>query len=116
MFAVDIYPVRLDADTASLDSARLDSLYEILSPQERERAGRYRFAEHRREYIVCRGTLREVLSSYLEMHPGRIEFVYNRHGKPRLRGWDVRFNVSHSGGWALPAVTCGRGAGIALES
>ena len=120
MFAVDIYPVRLDADTASLDSARLDSLYEILSPQERERAGRYRFAEHRREYIVCRGTLREILSHYLEVHPGRIEFIYNRDGKPRLRhsdrnASDVRFNVSHSGGWALQAVTRGGEVGIDIE-
>lgn len=110
MFAVDIYPVRLDADPA-----RLDSLYEVLSPQEREQAGRYRFAEHRREYIVCRGTLREVLSDYLETKPGRIEFVYNRHGKPRLRGSDVHFNVSHSGGWALQAVTRGGEVGIDIE-
>ena len=80
MVSVDIYRVRLDAD-----AARLDSLFEILAPEERERAARFRFAEHRRQYIICRGTLREILSRYVELNPARIAFVYNRHGKPGLR-------------------------------
>jgi 4'-phosphopantetheinyl transferase len=108
--SVDIYQVRLEAEPA-----RLDSLYEILSPQEREQAGRYRFAEHRRQYIVCRGTLREILSSYIETKPARIQFVYNRHGKPGLRDSEVDFNVSHSGGWALQAVTRGGAVGVDIE-
>jgi 4'-phosphopantetheinyl transferase len=115
MVAVDIYTVRLEAD-----AARLDSLYEILAPQERERAARFRFAEHRRHFIVCRGTLREILSPYLGLKPARIAFAYNAHGKPRLcdsdvRLPDVRFNVSHSGGWALQAVTRGRDVGVDIE-
>ncbi len=114
MVSVDIYRVRLDAD-----AARLDSLFEILAPEERERAARFRFAEHRRQYIICRGTLREILSRYVELNPARIAFVYNRHGKPGLRdsprGSDVRFNVSHSGGWALQAVTRAIEVGIDIE-
>ncbi len=110
MVSVDIYPVRLEAD-----AARLDSLYEVLAPEERERATRFRFAEHRRQFIVCRGMLREILSGYLELHPARIAFVYNRHGKPSLRDSDVRFNVSHSGVWALQAVTRGSEVGIDIE-
>src|SRR5580692_3450771 len=110
MMAVDIYSVRLEAD-----AARLDSLYEILAPQERERAARFRFAEHRRHFIICRGTLREILSRYLDQSPSRINFVYNRHGKPGLRDSDVRFNVSHSGGWALQAVTRDCEVGVDIE-
>ena len=110
MVSVDIYPVRLEAD-----AARLDSLYEILAPQERERATRFRFAEHRRQFIICRGTLREILSPYLEVKPAHIAFVFNRHGKPSLRDSDVRFNVSHSGGWAFQAVTQDGEVGIDIE-
>src|SRR5271169_4225365 len=100
MVAVDIYTVRLEAD-----AARLDSLFEILAPEERERAMRFRFAEHRRQFIVCRGTLREILSPYLKMHPARITFVYGRNGKPSVPDSDMHFNVSHSSGWALQAVS-----------
>jgi 4'-phosphopantetheinyl transferase len=110
MAAIDIYTVRLEAD-----AARLDSLYEILDPQERERAARFRFAEHRRHFIVCRGTLREILSIYAEQHPSRITFIYNRYGKPSLRDSDVRFNVSHSGGWALQAVSRDADVGVDIE-
>jgi len=110
MPAIDIYTVRLEAD-----AAHLDSLYEILAPQERERAMRFRFAEHRREFIVCRGTLREILARHLDLHPARIAFAYNRHGKPYLRDSEVQFNVSHSGGWALQAVARDCEVGIDIE-
>jgi 4'-phosphopantetheinyl transferase len=114
MLVVDIYSVRLEAE-----AARLESLNEILAPQERERAMRFRFAEHQREYIVCRGTLREVLAPYVEQKPAHIEFNYNRHGKPSVRdsqrSSEVRFNVSHSKGWALLAVTRGSEVGIDIE-
>jgi 4'-phosphopantetheinyl transferase len=114
MVAIDIYTVRLEAD-----AARLDSLYEMLAPQERERAARFRFAEHRRHFIICRGTLREILSPYLEQHPSRIAFDYNRYGKPALRDsglhFEVHFNVSHSGNWALQAVSLEAEVGIDIE-
>ena len=110
MLAVDIYRVRLNAD-----AARLDSLYEILAPQERERATRFRFEEHRRQFIVCRGALREVLSPYLGLHPADIAFVCNRYGKPGVSDSDVRFNISHSGEWALQAVARGCEVGIDIE-
>jgi hypothetical protein len=102
MVAVDIYTIRLDADVA-----RQDYLLKILSPEERERASRFHFAAHRRQSIICRGTLREILSRYLQSDPARVHFVYNRYGKPSLCDSDVRFNVSHSGEWAVLAVTAG---------
>ncbi|HEY1760476.1 MAG TPA: 4'-phosphopantetheinyl transferase superfamily protein [Bryobacteraceae bacterium] len=111
---VDIYTLCLEAA-----GARLDSLFQLLAPQERERAMRFRFDEHRRHYIVCRGALREILAPYLEQKPADIAFDYNRYGKPSVRDCerrsDVRFNVSHSGGWALQAVTRGIEVGIDIE-
>lgn len=107
---VDVYTIRLEAD-----AARLDYLWEILSPEERERALRFRFAADRRQSILCRATLRETLSSYLDLKPAAIRFAYNRYGKPCVRGSEVRFNLSHSGGWAMLAVTRGREVGIDIE-
>lgn len=107
---VDVYNIRLEAD-----AARLDYLYEILSPEERERALRFRFAAHRRQSIICRATLREALSTYLDLKPAAIRFAYNRYGKPCVRGSEVRFNLSHSASWAMLAVTRGREVGIDIE-
>ncbi|HEY4363471.1 MAG TPA: 4'-phosphopantetheinyl transferase superfamily protein [Bryobacteraceae bacterium] len=108
--AVDIYSASLETDPT-----RLDLLYGSLSDEERERAGRFRFAEHRRHYIACRGMLREVLAPYLDVSPPHLKFEYNYYGKPTLRGTDVRFNVSHSEGWAMFAVTRGREVGVDVE-
>lgn len=110
MTAVDVYSESLNADAASLDH-----LYETLSAEERERVSRFRLSEHRRHYIACRGMLREILSPYLGIHPSRVAFSYNRYGKPSVPGSDIRFNVSHSSGWAMFAVTHGREVGIDVE-
>jgi hypothetical protein len=66
VISVDIYQVRLEGALV-----RLDSLFDILRPQERGRSTR--FAENRHLFIVCRRTLREILSSYLQTHPARID-------------------------------------------
>ncbi len=108
--SIDVRTIYLDAD-----SARLDYLNEILSPEERERANRFRFPEHRHRYIVCRGTVREVLALYLNLAPAAIRFDYNPYGKPSVPGSDVRFNVSHSGVWAMLAVSLEREVGIDIE-
>lgn len=108
--AVNIYRMRLEAH-----GERLDSLYELLAPEEQARAARFRFEEHRRQFIASRGTLREILAPYLGLEPARIAFVYNPHGKPSVSGSDVRFSVSHSSGWGLQAVTRGGEVGIDIE-
>jgi 4'-phosphopantetheinyl transferase len=59
--------------------------------------------------------LREILSGYLETTPAQVRFSYNAYGKPAVQDSRVRFNVSHSGGWALFAVTERREVGIDIE-
>lgn len=107
---VDVYTLPLEADPA-----QLDRWYEILSREERDRARRFRFAEHRRQSIICRGSLREILGSYLDREPSRILFSYNRYGKPYVAGSDIFFNLSHSGAWATLAVSAGVEIGIDIE-
>jgi 4'-phosphopantetheinyl transferase len=108
--SVDVYSARLEPD-----AVRLEFLLETLSPEERERAARFHFPLHRGQFIACRGMLREILSSYLEMAPAQVRFSYNTYGKPAAQDSGIRFNVSHSGGWAMFAVTEGREVGIDIE-
>ena len=107
---VDVYTLGLAADPA-----QLDHWYEILSPEELDRARRFRFAEHRRQSIACRGLIREILGSYLDQEPASICFSYNRYGKPYVESSDVFFNVSHSGAWAMLSISIGVETGIDIE-
>ena len=61
--------------------------------------------------------LTRILALYLGEEPGAIELVRGEHGKPRLAAEPERlaFNLSHSGGLALVAVTCGREVGVDVE-
>ncbi len=90
----------------------------VLAGDERARADRFYFERDRRRFVVCRGVLRMLLSDELDVDPGRIEFSYGPYGKPSIaspRGRDVKFNVSHSDGLALFAVTAAAEVGIDLE-
>ena len=95
------------------------ALSRLLSEEERGRAARFVFAEHRTHFIVARGVLRQLLGSYLETPPEALRFAYGMHGKPELAGQHaqsgLRFNLSHSHRLALYAVTRGREVGIDVE-
>ncbi len=97
----------------------LRRLARMLSPGELERAERFRFAEHRGDYLVARGLLRVILAGYLRVHPEAIRFRYGPWGKPALDGegggGGLRFNLAHSHGVALFSVSRGRETGVDLE-
>lgn len=91
----------------------------LLAADEGARADRFRFEQHRRQFVVARGVLRTLLGRYLVVDPRRLEFRYGSHGKPELAGAlaesGIRFNVSHSGELALYAVSRGRELGVDVE-
>jgi len=99
--------------------AALETLLAVLDADERARADRFRFLKDRRHYIVARGSLRLLLSRYLERPAATVAFEYNEYGKPALAlGFadiDMRFNLSHSGDMALYAVTLAREVGVDIE-
>ncbi|PSF36760.1 4'-phosphopantetheinyl transferase [Aphanothece hegewaldii CCALA 016] len=99
-------------------SETIQNLEKILSEDEKERAMRFRFAEHRRRFIVARGGLREILGHYLNLAPQDVRFEYNAKGKPFLcssLNRELQFNVSHSHELALYGVAQSSKIGVDLE-
>jgi 4'-phosphopantetheinyl transferase len=95
-----------------------ERLQPLLSPDELQRANRFRFPEHRRRFIIARGCLRRLLATYLQSDAREIVFAYSAEGKPSLdvrHQTDLHFNVSHSGEIAAFAFTLGRKIGIDVE-
>jgi 4'-phosphopantetheinyl transferase len=106
---------------AALDvpESQVRSLWDTLTADERQRAERFFFEKDRTHFVVARGLLRVLLGRYLRQDPPRLRFTYGPHGKPALAtdpgGVALRFNVSHSHGLALYAITRGREVGVDVE-
>ena len=65
--------------------------------------------------MVAHATLRHILAGYLGVAPADLVFVTSGHGKPSLTPSALRFNLSHSHGIGLCAVTLGREVGVDVE-
>jgi 4'-phosphopantetheinyl transferase len=85
----------------------------FLSPDEEERAARFRFENDRVRWIRARSALRLVLSGYLASAPETLRFTYNENGKPALAG--IEFNLSHAGDFAMIAISESAPVGIDIE-
>lgn len=104
-----------------LDQPQLEvhALEKMLSREEKIRAKNFHFERHRTRFIVGRGFLRTILGRYLGVKPGRLQLLHGKNGKPALAGayadTGVSFNLSHSKGQALYAITLGREIGVDIE-
>ena len=95
---------------------RLAALAARLSPEELARAARFKFEVHRNRYIAGRGALREILGIHLATPPAALGFTYTTQGKPALAGDPaLHFNLAHSDGLALAAVTRAGPVGVDVE-
>jgi 4'-phosphopantetheinyl transferase len=86
-----------------------------LSADEQARALRFRFERDRRHYVAARGLLRELLARYTGRQPTEMRFDYSAYGKPALRDGGPAFNLSHSHGLALIAVSLAPAVGVDVE-
>ncbi|MEA2575459.1 MAG: 4-phosphopantetheinyl transferase [Chloroflexia bacterium] len=98
-------------------ASQLSSLQQTLSSDELQRAGRFQFERDRLNFVVSRGVLRNILAYYLGVKPGEITFKYSPYGKPALAFTNatLSFNMSHSSGLALYAITRGGRVGVDVE-
>lgn len=96
-----------------------ERFFELLQPDEVERANRFYFERDRRHFVVAHGFLRLLLGWYLHASAKQLQFAYGAWGKPSLAGEfhesQLRFNMSHSHGVALYAVTEEREIGVDVE-
>jgi 4'-phosphopantetheinyl transferase len=106
---------------ANLDSfsPQAKNFEKILSADELERANHFYFQKDQNRFRWGRALLRIILGSYLHQEPTQITLDYNPFGKPLLakfpEGKSLHFNLSHSQGIALYAVTQGKEIGIDIE-
>ncbi|MBC6366460.1 4'-phosphopantetheinyl transferase superfamily protein [Algoriphagus sp. AK58] len=111
---VHIWQMRLD-----LPEEHINIFTEILSADELDRANRFYFEKDRSRFISARGMLRIILSQYLGLDPKKLLFEYSNYGKPEFRSesgfQSLKFNLSHSEGIALLAVTRYKNIGIDVE-
>jgi 4'-phosphopantetheinyl transferase len=91
---------------------------ESLCAEERARAERLLSERDRLLWTRSRGILRALLARYLRLDPRTLRFSLGEHGKPTLDtpvATPLRFNLSHSDGIALYAVSVGRSVGIDVQ-
>lgn len=85
----------------------------LMSNEERERA--QKFIRGKDEYIASRWLLRKVLGHYLQQAPASLVFNRSEKGKPYIAGNPLKFNLSHSGHWALLALAQDMELGVDIE-
>jgi 4'-phosphopantetheinyl transferase len=113
-----IVPPSLDAPVVHVwrvDLAGVDPSTAVLSIQEQERARRFRRGTDWRRFVARRVALRSILSRYLGVAPGEISFAFAEHGRPRVEGAGLDFNLSTTGDLMVCAVATGRRVGVDVE-
>ena len=102
-----------DPDLAAL-TAELDD-------DERQRFHRFHFDRDRIRFAAAHANLRKILGAYLDRSPDSIRFKTNPYGKPRILGKSpsevapLYFNLSHSHGLALLALSLDTEVGVDVE-
>ena len=98
--------------------ATLTALKTLLSTDELRRAERLLDCHNGQAFIVGRARLRQILGAYLQCDPATLAFAYGSDGKPALNNSllsPLQFNLSHSGAWAVLALSVDLALGVDLE-
>jgi 4'-phosphopantetheinyl transferase len=101
----------------NITETHAEALINILSENEKQKAGSYKFEIDRSKYVFCRGVLRLILGMYLRCEPQNIEILYDENGKPYLKesNGSISFNMSHSNDVVVYAFTASKRIGIDVE-
>jgi 4'-phosphopantetheinyl transferase len=109
---IHLWSIRLDPPPEVVER-----LGRALSADEWERANRFRFDKHRRQYVVGRGALRSLVGVYTGTRPELVYFRYGDRGKPYLAdpAGDLQLNLSNSDEIALVGFVRGVEIGVDIE-
>jgi 4'-phosphopantetheinyl transferase len=108
-----------------IDDRQLPRLRSLLSDEEAARESHFYFADDRKRYLVTRAMVRMLLSRYAPIAPERWVFSKNSYGRPVIadaiaaaetEARDLFFNLSHTRGLIVLAVTRGRELGVDVEN
>lgn len=111
----DVHVWRLDL---SGDSYIVSHLRSTLAADEQEQSKNFKFEVDRNRFVVRRALRRHILASYAHTTTDAIAFVYGAFGKPYARvrgGAGPKFSMSHSGRFALCAISMSADIGVDLE-
>jgi len=98
------------------DDENLEEYKSVLSENELERAGKFRYDKHRNIFIKTRGLQRILIAKYLQDKPNDIHIEFGPHGKPFCKNKSqLTFNASHAGAVILLAFTLKNELGIDVE-
>jgi 4'-phosphopantetheinyl transferase len=108
---VEVWQVRVSTD--------LDVMLQqqsFLDAAELQRANAFRRTEDRARFMTARYALRVLLGARVCVAPQTLRFASTGNGKPTLECQpDLSFNVSHSGAFALIALSAERLVGVDIE-
>jgi 4'-phosphopantetheinyl transferase len=86
-----------------------------LTTEERERAAQFRFERDQVQYLSMHGHLRYLLAGYVGVAPQEIRFMLGEQGKPYLENSRVFFNIAHTKGRGLIALSDEGEVGVDIE-
>jgi 4'-phosphopantetheinyl transferase len=121
--------MKLSPDTALLCFTFLDEIQDetllteyqsMLPADELDKFGKFRFAIHRKRYLVGRALLRTTLAKYVGIGPNMITFSREPHGRPFLPHYqqneDIQFNLSYTDGLVAVVLISGTRVGLDIEN
>src|SRR5690554_346181 len=107
-------------DKTVCDPYLLAKYRNYLTPQEKRKGEKFYFAKDRKQYLLTRSLVRSVLYLYEPgVAPEDWRFRTNRYGKPFINNKnllkDLYFNLSHTDGMIVVAVSGRDGVGVDIE-
>ncbi|MGV8712260.1 MAG: 4'-phosphopantetheinyl transferase family protein [Nitrosomonas sp.] len=93
-----------------------DADWILLSKSERDHVMRFHLHADQVRSVASRALLRKLLAEKTGMRPEALRFEINDYGKPALQDHDrIEFNVSHSGDFAMIAISTSGSVGVDIE-
>ena len=78
--------------------------YSLMSDDKKQRADAFRFKEDKKRTVAGEMLVRKALSDIYSLPCEYFSFFSSEHGKPCVRNFDKKFNISHSGEYVVCAV------------